>query len=66
MYSTTQTGNLVALAGLLATVLNYFNVNITSDELQALIGAAAILVGVVTSWVGRYKKGDLTIGGFRK
>lgn len=65
-YSLTQTGNLVALAGLLGTVLNYFGVNIASEELEKLLTAAAVLVGIIVAWIGRYRQGDLTPAGFRK
>ncbi len=65
-YSTTQTGNLVAFAGLIVTLANYMGYAFTQEEMQALLGAIAILIGIITSWVGRYKQGDLKISGFRK
>lgn len=64
-YSTTQTANLVALAGFLATILNYFNINIGSNEIQELLGALLIVGGLFWSWYSRYKKGDLTLTGKR-
>lgn len=66
MYSLTQTGNVTVIAGLLVTVLNYFKVSIAQPELEAFIGAVIIAGGVIASWIGRYRKGDLTKLGFRK
>ena len=65
-YSTTQTSNIVALSGFLVILLNYFNINITTEELQAALGAGLILGGLIWNWINRYKKGDLTITGVRK
>lgn len=65
-YSVTQASNITVVVGLIVLILNHFHVNIGSDEISAVIGAAISIVGVIVSWVNRYKKGDLTAGGFRK
>lgn len=65
-YSTTQTTNLTAIVGVLVLILNHFNINIGSEELMALIGAILSVGGIVMNWIHRYKKGDLTLGGFKK
>lgn len=65
-YSTTQATNLATIVGVLGFVLNYFHVNIGSDELTQVISAALIIFGAVSGWYHRYKKGDLTLAGFRK
>jgi len=65
-YSLTQTGNVAALAGLVTLIANHFGWRIASAEVESLIGAAIVLVGIVASWIGRYRVGDLTIGGSRK
>ena len=65
-YSTTQTANIVALAGFLVIVLNHFKINITTEEIQAFLGAGLILGGLIWSWVSRYRKGNLTLVGKRK
>lgn len=66
MYSTTQGGNLVVLAGFIAMILQKIGVNIGSEELTQFLSAAAIAVGFAISWYGRWKKGDITIAGFKK
>lgn len=65
-YSLTQTGNIAALAGLVTLIANHFGWRIVSAEVESLIGAAIVLVGIITSWIGRTRVGDLTAGGFRK
>lgn len=65
-YSVTQGTNLVSLAGVVAMVLAAFKVDIGSEEIQAFIGAALAIYGLVHNWINRYKQGDLTLAGFRK
>lgn len=65
-FSTTQTTNLVALAGVIVMVLNHFNINIGSDEVSTLLGALFTIGGIVANWYHRYSKGDLTVVGSRK
>ena len=62
MFSLTQTGNAIALAGLLSTILDFFGFNLAPKELESVI----IGFGIVVSWYGRWRKGDLTKLGFRK
>lgn len=65
-YSTTQTTNLTAVVGVLVLILNQFKINIGSEELTAVIGGIIAVGGVLMNWIHRYKKGDLTLGGFKK
>ena len=65
-FSTTQASNLTAVVGVLVLILNYFKINIGSDELMALVGASITLASIVVNFVNRYKEGDLTVSGFRK
>ena len=63
MYSLTQGGNLTALAGLIATLLkSFFGIELVPDSVEKVL----IAVGIIISWIGRYRKGDLTVVGFRK
>lgn len=65
-YSLTQGGNLASIIGLIMLVLNLFKINIAQDEVEKVISAVIILVGVITSWIGRYRHGDLKLSGFKK
>lgn len=65
-YSVTQASNITAIAGVAVLILNQFHVNISNDEVSLLLGSVMTLGALVTSFVNRYKKGDLTVGGFRK
>ena len=65
-FSITQAGNLTALAGLVVWVAGQFGLALVSTEVEQAIGAVAILVGIITSFINRYQKGDVTLGGFRK
>ncbi len=65
-YSTTQTTNLASIIGVVVLILNHFNINIGSDEISALLGGIIAVVGVISNWIHRYKKGDLTFAGIRK
>ena len=61
-FSLTQAGNAVALAGLISTVFQFFGVELAPKELETVI----IAVGIAISWFGRWRKGDLTLAGFRR
>ena len=62
-FSLTQGGNYVVLLGF---ILQLLKVNIATEELTQFVNAALILGGLIVSWIGRYRKGDLTILGTRK
>lgn len=66
MYSTTQATNLASIVGVIVLVLNHFNIDIGTEELSTLAGAGLAIFGVISNWIHRYKKGDITVGGFRK
>lgn len=65
-YSTTQSTNLVAIVGVIVMVLNHYNINIASEEVSALLGAGITIFAIITNFVNRYKKGDLTALGKRR
>jgi len=64
--SVTQFSNIGAFIGLVMLVLNHFKINITQDEVQAVLGAVITLGSLIVSFVNRYKKGDITLGGIKK
>lgn len=66
-YSLTQGGNLVVFAGLIVWALKAFlKIEVTSDEATNLITAVLMVVGLVSSWLGRFRQGDITVSGFKK
>lgn len=66
-YSVTQLGNVIKL---ISAILVVMGANpLSEEEANAIIitiGLIGEAIGFLTSWFGRYRKGDLTIGGFRK
>lgn len=66
MYSLTQAGNLTALAGAVVILLKLFGVEIPAEDVATVLSAIAIVAGPLVSWIGRYRIGDLSVGGFRK
>ena len=63
MYSLTQGGNLIALSGLISKIVNLiFGIDIIPSEIEALL----IAIGIVVSWIGRFRIGDISLAGFRK
>lgn len=65
-FSLTQAGNLTALVGLISLIVSLMGLEITNEEIQIIISSIINLVGIGMSFYGRYRKGDLTIEGFRK
>ena len=66
-YSLTQGGNLAVIAGFIVLVLRHYRIEFISEsEIIAVLGGLVVVGGVIASWYGRFRRGDLTIGGFRK
>jgi len=63
IFSLTQAGVYAAAIGAL---LNIFNVNIATEEVQSLIEAIFTIGGLIIAWYGRYRKGDITVLGLRR
>lgn len=64
--SVTQTTNLTALVGVVVMILNHYKINVGSDELMNFAGAVLTVISLITNFVNRYQKGDLTLAGMRK
>ena len=62
-FSLTQASNYVALLGF---ILGILKVNIGTEELSKFVEAIMVVGGLVSSWYGRYRIGDLTKLGARK
>lgn len=65
-YSLTQGGNIAAFVGVLMLVLKHYNVTIDESTVFTIIAGLVALGGVMTSWLGRYRQGDVTVGGWKK
>ena len=65
-FSLTQGGNLLALAGFIVMIARHYRFEIAESEVVAVLGGIVAVAGVLTSWYGRFRRGDLTVGGFRK
>lgn len=65
-YSTTQALNLATFAGIIVLILGHFGVVVAKEEVTLVLAAALTLYGTIAGWIHRYKKGDITLGGFRK
>lgn len=65
-YSTTQASNIASIAGVIVLVANHFKLNLNVTDVVTLLGAVVAVVGIVTNYIHRYQKGDLTVTGFRK
>lgn len=57
----TQGGIIIAVVGTMLVKAGFSEA--CSSE---LISNVPLLVGGVVSWIGRYRKGDITLGGFKK
>lgn len=65
-YSLTQGGNILQIVAFATFILNQMGYDITQDHLSTIVMGVIGIVGFLLSWVGRYRKGDLNILGFRK
>ena len=65
-YSTEQLANITALAGGIVYVLNHLGIGLDDHTVAYAIGVVLYLGGLTYGFYKRYKKGDLTLAGFRK
>jgi hypothetical protein len=65
-FSITQATNLTALAGAIVVIARLFNHEFDQSQIEALLGAIAVIIATVISFINRYKKGDVTLAGTRK
>ena len=64
--SMTQSGNMIAIVAFLGLILSKYGVNISSADLTTLITGAVVLGGIITSFIGRYRHGDVSLLGVKQ
>lgn len=64
--STTQASNMAAFAAVIVLVAKHFKFDVAQEDVVAIGSAVIGIVAIVTNYVHRYKKGDVTLGGFKK
>ena len=65
-YSNTQAAHIAVFVGILGMILRHFRIIVPESELTAFTVGLIALGGLIWAWWERYKKGDLTLGGFRR
>lgn len=65
-FSITQATNFVALAGAIVVIAKLFKVDLDQSQIEALLGASAVIIATVISFINRYKKGDVTLAGVKR
>jgi hypothetical protein len=65
MYSVTQGSNIAVFIAVLTLLVKKLNWDLTQEDITTIVAAVVALIAIVTSFVNRYKKGDVTIAGFK-
>lgn len=66
-YSQTYAANITAFAGMASALLAMFGIDFLGDaQVQLIVGTCANFIGIIWSLVQRYRKGDVSVAGFRK
>lgn len=65
-FSLAQSGNLTVAAGFIIMILRHYRIEFISEsEIVAVLGGLAVAIGVIISWIGRYRAGGIDILGRR-
>lgn len=66
-FSVTQASNFTAFASVIVLIVKaVFKVEIPEGDVVTVIASITALVGVISSFYQRYKRGDITVAGVRK
>jgi hypothetical protein len=65
MYSVTQGSNIAIFIAVLTLLVKKLNWDLTQEDITTIAAAIVALVAVIASFVNRYKKGDVTLAGFK-
>ena len=63
MYSVTQGSNIAVFIAVLTLLVKKLNWDLTQEDITTIVAAVVALIAIVTSFVNRYKKGDVTLAG---
>lgn len=67
MYSTTQASNIAAMASVIVLIAKtVFNKEVAAEDITTVISSIIAVVAIMANYVNRYKKGDVTVAGFKK
>jgi len=64
--SQTQVSNYISVAGLIVIVCNQFGFVLEQNQVAFVLASVGVLIANGYNFFQRFKKGDLTLGGFRK
>lgn len=64
-YSLTQGGILLAVVGTFVVQLG-FSDSCSTELTQKIVDFTPLVIGSVTAWIGRFKAGGVTMGGWKK
>lgn len=66
--STTQATNFASIAGAIVVIVKLFDpsIEIEAGEVAIFLGACAVVISSVISFINRFSKGDVNIVGVRK
>jgi hypothetical protein len=64
-YSSTYASQISSLVGLLGLILPHFHILVSQSDLQTGLSAAFVLGGIIVALYQRYKKGGVTVLGFK-
>jgi hypothetical protein len=65
MYSVTQGSNIAVFIAVLTLLVKKLNWDLTQEDITTIVAAVVALIAIVTSFVNRYKKGGVTLAGFK-
>ena len=60
----THGGILIVVVGTL--LANHFSEDCATEITQKVVEWAPIVVGGITAWIGRFRKGDVSLAGFKR
>jgi hypothetical protein len=65
MYSVTQGTNIAALISVLTLLANKLELNWTMDDITVLVAGVIAISAIITNFINRFKKGDISLAGFK-